>query len=375
MEVRILRVLHVVATAEPRGAEIFAAGLIRSLDGATVDQRVAILRDAGLGAGVNFQAPHAALSRAERAGPFDLRLARRLGRLHDAWRPEIVQLHGGEPLKYAAAARILGSSASVYRRIGGAPAVLQRPIRRRLHGALMRRADRTVAVADALSSEAVDFFGVPSEKVTVIPNGVDASRMTPTAGRAEVRRSLGLSTDSTVILSLGALTWEKDPILHLDVTTAVSAGRPDTYHVFAGDGPMRGEVECAVRNRSLGGRVLILGGRDDVANILAASDVLLFASRPDGMEGMPASLIEAGMSGIPVIGFDVAGASEVVVDAETGFLIPWGDVAGLLGRLGQVLDDADLRVRLGAAARDRCCSTFDMGVIAPRYLSLYEELV
>jgi glycosyltransferase involved in cell wall biosynthesis len=305
----------------------------------------------------------------------NLNVVRRLRRVVDAWCPDIVQLHGGETLKYAAAARISGKTTVVYRRIGGAPSTLKRGIRRRAYGVLMRRADKTVVVADSLAAEAIELFKIPSSRLVMIPNGVDVRRMEPSFGRIETRRAIGVSAEAKVVLSLGALTWEKDPLAQLELSAAVLAERNDTVHVFAGDGPMRSDVEREVARRTIGDRVLILGSRNDVADLLAASDVLVFVSRPDGMEGMPASLIEAGMSGTPVVGYDVAGASEVVVDGETGFLVPWGDTAGFGVRLRQILGDPALGATMGKAARVRCRSMFDIEVIAPRYLQLYEELV
>ena len=369
-----MRVLHVVASGQRRGAEIFALGLIHALEASGVDQRVAILRDDGRG--FTYGVPQTILSSSSRRRrPLDVQLARRLRRVIDTWRPDVVQLHGGETLKYAAAARISGRSVVVYRRIGGAPPALKLQTRRLAYGALMRRADKTVVVAEALCSEAIELFRVPRSKLAMIPNGVDARRMEPSLGRRETRRALGLPGGATIILSLGALTWEKDPLAQLDLSTAALEEQENTFHIFAGDGPMRSDVERAVSERGIGDRVRILGSRDDAADLLVASDVLVFVSRPDGMEGMPASLIEAGMSGTPVVGFDVAGASEVVVDGETGFLVRWGDSVGLASRLHQLLGDPALRAAMGKAARIRCSSLFNIDVIAPQYLDLYEGLV
>jgi glycosyltransferase involved in cell wall biosynthesis len=339
-----------------------------------VEQRVAILRDKGRA--LSYGVPETVLdSGRPRRGPFDTRPIRHLRRVVEAWEPDVVQLHGGETLKYAIAARIFGTAIVVYRRIGCAPPNLRRQTRRLAYGALMRRTDKTVVVARALYAEAIEFFNVPHGKLVMIPNGVDAHRMEPSVGREETRRELGLTVDATVILSLGALTWEKDPLAQLDLSTSARGEGENTFHVFAGDGPMRPDLEKVASERGWDDRVLILGSRDDVADVLAASDVLLFASRPDGMEGMPASLIEAGMCGIPVVGFDVAGASEVVVDGETGFLAPWADTVGLERRLIQLLGDPALRASMGEAARDRCRSKFDIEEIAPRYLELYEGLL
>jgi glycosyltransferase involved in cell wall biosynthesis len=117
----------------------------------------------------------------------------------------------------------------------------------------------------------------------------------------------------------------------------------------------------------------LLGSRDDIADLLAASDVLLFASRPDGMEGVPAVVIEAGMLELPVVGYDVAGVHEVVVDGATGILMPSGDADGVVDGIAAVFADDALRHRLGFAAKGRCLKLFEIGAAADRYIDLYED--
>jgi glycosyltransferase involved in cell wall biosynthesis len=116
----------------------------------------------------------------------------------------------------------------------------------------------------------------------------------------------------------------------------------------------------------------MLGSRSDVADLLAASDALLLASRS---EGMPGCVIEAGMAGLPVVSYAVAGVPEVVVDGMTGFTVAPGDLHTLAHRIATLLGDPDLRSRLGEAARDRCERTFGISAIASRYLAVYEEVL
>ena len=128
-----------------------------------------------------------------------------------------------------------------------------------------------------------------------------------------------------MVLSVGALTWEKDPFNHLDVGSRVLAAVPDAIHIFVGDGPMGEAMRRRVAQNGSQARTMFLGSRADMGDVLAAADVVLFASRSDGMEGMPAVVIEGGMGGLPVAAFAVAGVSEVVVDGQTGLLAPPGN--------------------------------------------------
>ncbi len=371
-----LRILHVVATGERRGAELFAADLVRGLDGGTTNQMVAVLRGSSAPA-VQFEAPLAVLGGNGGAIPglrIDLRVVRNLRGVLKRWRPDLVQVHGGEPLKHAIAAAPSKKVPIVYRRIGVSPDRLARWIPKIGYRTLFRRASRIVAVAEAVRAETVERFRVPPERVITIPNGVDPARMVSSKTREETRRSLGIAPESRVLVSLGALTWEKDPLAHLEVASRLTRERSDVVHLIVGGGPMRTTLQSSIDRLGLRDRVLVLGPRRDVPDLLAAGDAVLFASRSDGMEGMPASLIEAGMVGLPVAAYSVAGVSEIVADQRTGLLVPAGDVGALTRSAAFLLDDRAANRRMAEAARERCVELFDISRIAPRYLEMYREV-
>jgi glycosyltransferase involved in cell wall biosynthesis len=371
-----MRVLHVVATGQRRGGEVFAADLVRALDEAGVAQRVAVLR-APDDLAVRYGAPTTVLGVDARALP-GVRIGipgiRGLRRTIRDWDPDIVQAHGGEALKYAVVGATRARCKIVYRRIGSTPTWLTHGPRRIAYRLLMRRTARVVTVAEAVREETLRIFRLPARQVATIPNGVDARRLAATRERPAVRQALGIPAEAEVLLSLGALTWEKDPLLHVEVATEVLAERLRAWHLVVGDGPMRGEVQAAVERGGMGGRVRLVGARGDVGDLLAASDVLLFASRPEGMEGMPATVIEAGMLGVPVAGYAVAGVSEVVVSGVTGLLARPGDGRCLRSHVLALLADVERRREMGAAARERCLARFDIGAVAPRYLDLYRTV-
>jgi glycosyltransferase involved in cell wall biosynthesis len=372
-----VRVLHIVATDKRRGAEQFAADLVRALDSPEIDQRVAILRSGGT-ASIRYDAPISLSGSARRPiGGLgaDLGTLRALRRTVVEWRPQIVQAHGGDAQKLAELACLGGTGARVvYRRIGTAPPWVTRGPRRFLQRVLIRRAERVVAVSEAVRLEAIRMFGVPASDVVTIPNAVDHQRLEPSRSSAATRSLLGIAASARVLLSMGALTWEKDPITHIDVGARVLRQVPSAVHVIAGDGPLRSAVEGEIRRLGLNERTMLLGERDDVADILAASDVMLFASRPDGMEGMPAVIIEAGMAGVPVVAYAVSGVSEVLVDGVTGQLVRWGDRPALASGAIDALSHSEGLSAMGVAARRRCSEYFDITAVAPQYQRLYEEI-
>ena len=371
-----MRILHIVATGKRRGAEVFASDLVQALDVEGISQHVGVLRSDELE--IDFVVPRAFLGNGGRKLPvakMSPGALRNLRALNRAFEPDAVQAHGGEALMYATASLVGSKIPLIYRRIGGAHSSVKRGLRRRALGSLMRRAQQIVTVAEDLRRETVELFGVDPHKVTTIPNGVDRRRLTPTRTREETRRSLGIAPDAPMLVSLGAVSWEKDPLGHLRVTARVLREIGDVVHVWVGDGPMREELRTAAVEQGLEGRMLLLGSRTDVADLLTAGDVLLFASRNDGMEGMPAAVIEAGMVGTPVAGYAVAGVPEVVLDGETGSLVAPGDLDGLAERVVDLLGDERRRRAIGEAARERCLAHFEINAVAPKYVSLYEQVV
>ena len=367
-----MRVLHVVASSQRRGAEVFAADLVRSLGRAGIEQRVIALR--GSRDPIRFDAELTVLSPNGRVAPrlrIQIGSVRALRSAIRDWSPQIVNVHGGEPLKYVVLAGLGRSFGLLYRKIGAAPNLSPRSVRRAAHAALMRRADVVVAVADCIRCEAIEVFGLSEHRVVTIPNAVEAARVFPASSREEARRTLGVLADAPVVLFLGALSEEKAPLDFIEVADRLVLHRPDVLLLMAGNGPKRAEVETAVRDRGLGGTVRILGSRADVATLLSACDVVAITSRT---EGMPGAVIEAGLAARPVVGYAVGGVPEVVVDGQTGLLTPPMDVESLTRALLVMFENDELRDRMGEAARERCLRSFEMRAVAPCYLDLYRQL-
>ena len=369
-----MRVLHVVATGQRRGAEMFASDLVRALDRAGgYEQEVAVLRDPWPPA-VRYEARVVRMPASGRSVPI-LRIDRgtltSIRRRIELFRPDVVHAHGAEAFKYLA----VGAPSNVpivYRRIGTAPRSITRGMRRLAHAALLRRSDRVVAVAESVRRETIETFGVPDGRVVTIPRGVDPERLAPRRGRTEVRTELGVSRSAPVAVTVGALSPEKDPIAHLEVFRALRRSWNDLVYLFVGDGPLRRELDEAICDQALEPGVRVLGTRSDVGDLLEASDVLVLASRT---EGMPGCVIEAGMAGVPAVAFGVAGVPEVVVDGVTGYVVPPGDHDRLAERVSHLLADPSRREEMGRAAREHYRGAYDITGIADRYVGVYAEVV
>jgi glycosyltransferase involved in cell wall biosynthesis len=190
---------------------------------------------------------------------------------------------------------------------------------------------------------------------TVIPNAIDA-RAAPAAHH---------DPGPPRIVTVGRLAWPKDP---LTLVHALARVHGPFSALIVGSGPRRADVEAEIRRLRLGASVQVCGPRSDVPDLLAGADVFALASQS---EGGPISILEAMAAGLPVIASDVGGVGEIVDDGVTGLLVTPGDPDALAAALQRVLDDAELRRRLGAAGRRRAAERFDVGAQRRAHLELY----
>ena len=142
---------------------------------------------------------------------------------------------------------------------------------------------------------------------------------------------------------------------------------PDATLLVAGDGPLRVRLE---RRGDAG--VRFLGWRDDLADVWAAADVALLASRN---EGTPVALIEAAAAGVPAVATSVGGVPSVVEDRVTGGLVPRGDVGALGATALVLLRNPAVRATLGAAARRRAAERFSQERLMSDLRALYGGLL
>lgn len=234
---------------------------------------------------------------------------------------------------------------------------------------LARWTDRVVGNSDAV----VEFYrkaGIPTSKLAMIYSGIEPA-VPPAVDGAEVRRSLGLEPDAPLVLFAGRLAAQKGVDDLLNAADLLHHIRPGVRYLIVGDGPLRGRLEEMARGLHLGGVVQFLGHRDDVPSLMSACDAVVL---PSHYEGLPNVVLEAMLAGKPVVATDAPGTTEVVVDGETGILVPRCRPPRLAQALRTVLDDRTLALRLGETGRQRALSSFGVDAMVGRFAQLYEDI-
>jgi glycosyltransferase involved in cell wall biosynthesis len=285
------------------------------------------------------------------------RLRSRLGELD----PAAVVAHGSEPLKYLLPAMIGRRRPLVYNAIGTYSGS-DRPAQQRIWRFLLARPDLVVAVGEEVRTECIERFGVPDDRVVFVPNGRDPAVFRPGPERPPPTLPR--------LIFVGALVDGKRPRRFIDAVSRLRAAETPFSAAMIGDGPLRQDL-----GRPAGeAQVELLGGRSDVPDLLGQADVLVFTSLPPG-EGMPGVLIEAGLSGLPVVATDVPGVRTIVRDRETGFIVDVEDMEGLVACTAKLLADPELRSTMGRAARRHCLDKFAIDSVAEQWSIALQPLL
>jgi glycosyltransferase involved in cell wall biosynthesis len=147
---------------------------------------------------------------------------------------------------------------------------------------------------------------------------------------------------------------------------------PEAIFVLAGEGPGRASLEAQVRELGLNKRVLFLGYRQDVPDLLACCDLFVL---PSLFEGLPLSILEAMAANKPVVASAVGGNDEAIVHGETGLLVPPANPTALAAAIQTVLSNSDLSRRLAAAGKARVHEHFSAEAMVRQVAHIYEEVL
>jgi glycosyltransferase involved in cell wall biosynthesis len=371
-----IRVLRVIDRLNVGGPALQATVLSRGLDPARFDQRLlvgAVGPEEGDYAALRAPDLNAesvvGLGREPHAGR-DVRALYEISRVIRDFRPHIVHTH-------KAKAGVLGRTAAWAHRV---PATVHTfhghlltgyfsPTKTRVVVNVERMfapgTTRLIAVGSRVRDELLDARVGRRSQYVVVPPGTGFASV---PCREDARNRLNLPLDASVVAFVGRLTGVKRPERFIDAAIRLAATRPNAHFLVAGHGELLDSLQ--ERARPLGNRIRFLGWCADVEQVYAASDVVMLTS---DNEGMPVSLIEAAAVGIPAVTTRVGSAPEVVLDGVTG-LVTCTDTRELADAAGRLLDDEELRRRLGDAARRHASEQFGAPRLVNDIARLYEQV-
>lgn len=306
-----------------------------------------------------------------RRGVPDPRATLRLARILHRWRPNILHSH-------MVHANILARVARLFFKV---PVLIStvhsindggrwRQMAYRLTDSL---ADLTTVVSRAAVDRYVQVGAVPKDKIVFIPNGVDTAKFRPNqrAGR-HLREELGIGNEFAW-LAVGRFEEPKDYPNMLRAFSAVAARRPDALLLLAGQGSLLEETKKLASELALEHKVRFLGVRRDVTDLMSAADAYLMSS---AWEGMPMVLLEAGSCGLPIVATDVGGNREVVLNGESGYIVPPHDAEALAAAMSKMMALSESeRKAMGQACRAYIEANYSLDRVVDQWEALYEELL
>ncbi|RIE08130.1 glycosyltransferase [Candidatus Cryosericum odellii] len=303
----------------------------------------------------------------------DPRMVWRLASIVRQFKPDIVHSHMIHANLLARASRVVG-----WRKIPLVCTAHNVNEGGRLRMYAYRVTDRWASITTNVSQAAVDRYvavgAAPAGHIIYMPNGVDMSRFCPDEERrTAVRHSLGLGADGCVILAVARFEEAKNHAGMLRAFARVLETHPSATLLLVGQGTLLNATRTLATTLHVADSVRFLGIRNDIPDLMRASDLYLMSSL---WEGLPIVLLEAAASGLPAVATDVGGNPTAVLDGISGRIVSPNDDEALVAAVIEVLNMSPAARRSwGHAARQLAQSSFSLESVADRWLSLYASLI
>ena len=363
--VRHPRVMQLVLSLSPGGTERLVIDIVRALRG-RVDSVVCCLDDAGAWAS-ELRAIDVPVITLQRAPGFHPGLAVRLARVMKEHAIDIVHCHHYSPYVYGLLASVMRPGVHLVFTEHGKLSDHGPSRKRRLVNPLLSHWPADICAVSADLKQHMMKEGFPARRISVVHNGIDPGERVHSWQRFSARAALNLPPDAFVVGTVGRLDPVKNLSLLLQAHAMVSAKIPNTRTVIVGDGPERDALEAKAAELGISDSVVFAGYRQDVRVAMSAFDLYVNCSQ---YEGVSLTILEAMATGLAVIATPVGGNPEVVIDQETGLLIP-----GRARSIAEAICDLALNPRrrrlMGDAGRWRVIRHFSIARMVDDYARAY----
>ena len=364
-----ISVCHLLPALPAHGAEQLLLDIVRHTDRERVRLSVCLISDLGTLV-PEFEALGIPVAFLPKKGRTDLSIVFRLARFFRRNRFDVVHTHLFTADLWG---RLAGGIARVP--IVSTSHTTSDPnvgrIGRFLDRALDRKNNAVICVSEAVRRYRISGAGFDPKKLHLIENGIDLDRFEATVSRDEVLKRVGADARRRWIAIVGRLVPLKGHRFLIEALSMISEDFPDAGILVAGEGEEEAALKKLVEARGLSDRVVFLGLRRDVPEILRAAEIL---AMPSSREGLPIVLLEAMAAALPVVVTRVGGIPEVVTEEKTGLFVSQ-DPASIASALRRLLSDPDLARLLGRQARRLIEERYDIRTVARRYEELYRKVL
>jgi L-malate glycosyltransferase len=365
-----LRVMHVLLTMGVGGAEKLVYDMISHQDSAMLNSSVCCLQAMGP-LGDKLRESGVPVFFYERKHGIDWSMIGWLRKLIISEKIDVLHAHQYTPMFYTVLAAVGLSRVRIIYTEHGRLYPEKWSWKRYLFNPLLSLGiDHIVSIAESTKQAMVRYDNFPVAKTRVIHNGVDFETFNTVIDVSAKRRELGLTDTDRIIGTAARLEEIKNLPMMLRAFKQVLAVQPDTVLLIAGRGSQEEPLKKLAAELGLSDRVKFLGLRFDLPEIYPLFEVFLLSSFT---EGISITLLEAMANGVPVVVTDVGGNPEVVVDGETGCLVPSDDDIKMSVKILELLKTRGMAQRMGRSAVERVESLFSFRIMMDNYKCLYEQ--
>jgi glycosyltransferase involved in cell wall biosynthesis len=232
--------------------------------------------------------------------------------------------------------------------------------------------DRVAACSEGVKRHLVA-QGIPADRIRVVYNGIDLRALDNLRPLPEVRRDLGLTDGEPVVGVTAHLSPKKGQRYLIEALAMLHSSRPNLRCYLVGEGGQREELQALAEGLGVADQVRFMGYRDDAVDLMQAMDVVILPSV--AKEGLGVCLVEANALAKPVVGSDIPGIDEVIVDGRNGLLVPPGDATELAAAIDRLLCDSQLRAQMGHSGRRRVEDLFTLDRMVDETERLYFDIL
>lgn len=358
--------MHVVLSLDPGGTERLVIEIAKSLAPA-VASIVCCLDQCGEWASelTSLGVPVVALNRQPGFRPS---LGRQIAALAGAHRVDALHCHHYSPFIYGQIARVVRPNLRIVFTEHGRYSDAGPSLKRRLVNPVLNRLPAAIYAVSSDLRRHMIAEGLPERRVQVIHNGIDPGVPPSPADGIAARQSLGMAGSDVIVGTAGRFDPVKGLPALVEAFAALRTSRPHARLVIIGDGPERARVIERATALDVLSDVRLTGYRRDVRQLMAAIDIYVNSSE---QEGVSLTILEAMASRRPVVATAVGGTPEVVVDRQTGLLVPPRSPRSLAAALDTLVDDPQRRQTMGEAGRSRVERHFSLQAMTASYLRSY----
>ncbi|MFQ5480246.1 MAG: glycosyltransferase family 4 protein [Thermodesulfobacteriota bacterium] len=227
-----------------------------------------------------------------------------------------------------------------------------------------------VAVCENMRDIGLENGICSADKVTVIYNCVDAGSINE--GAIDLRAELNVPSNVTIVGAVGRFEEQKDFNTFLEAAAIIKERRAEVKFLIVGEGPLRPQIEARISSLGLVDDVILTGWKTNVADYMKTMDIFCLSSK---WEAMPFIVLEAMAMGKPIVATEVGGVGEVLRDEGADFLLQPEDPKGFAGAVTRLIEDKELRTKLGKANRVKIEKNFNLEGMINSYEKLYKDIL